>query len=74
MMAGAFQIGSTTAATLSGGEFDLTKISPSGSAPGAGNLKLAVVTGTTGGTCKLIAYAGTSATPVTVVDNVGSGC
>lgn len=74
MVPGSLQVGSATAATLAQGEFDLTKISASGSAPGAGNLKLAVVGGTSGGTCKIIAYAGTSTTPTTVIDNVGSGC
>jgi hypothetical protein len=43
-------------------------------APGTGKLTLEVVAGTTSGTCKIIAYAGTSTTPVTIVDNVGSGC
>lgn len=56
------------------GEVALGKISASGSAPGAGVLKFEAVAGTTGGTCKIIAYAGTSTTPTTVIDNVGSGC
>jgi hypothetical protein len=45
----------------------------SGTNPGAANTKLEVVCGTNAGTAKLIMYAGTSATPVTIVDNVGSG-
>jgi hypothetical protein len=57
-----------------GGEFVASKITASGAAPGAAKMKFDVVAGTTAGTCKLIAYAGTSTTPVTVVDNVGSGC
>lgn len=61
-------------ATLSQGELGISKIIASGTAPGAGFGKLAVVAGTTGGTCKLIMYAGTSTTPTTVIDNVGSGC
>ena len=64
----------TTSAALAPGEFALAKITPSGSAPGAGNLKFAVVAGTTAGTCKIIAYAGTSSTPSTILDNIGSGC
>lgn len=52
----------------------LPKITASGTAPGAGEMKLEVVAGTNAGTCKLQAYAGTSATPVTIVDNVGAGC
>jgi hypothetical protein len=35
-------------------------------------LKIAVVAGTNAGICKII--AGTSATPVTIVDNVGADC
>jgi hypothetical protein len=50
-------------------------ISPTDAAgPGAGFLKLGVMAGTTGGTCKLVAYAGTSTTPTTIIDNVGGGC
>jgi hypothetical protein len=71
---GHLQIGSSTAATLSTGEFDLTKITASGTAPTAGNVKIAAVAGTNAGTCKIIAYAGTSTTPVVIVDNIGSGC
>jgi hypothetical protein len=72
-IAGAFQIGSTTALTLAGGEVGLTKIAASGSAPGAAGLKFAAVCGTNAGAAKIIAYAGTSTTPVTIVDNIGSG-
>jgi hypothetical protein len=64
----------TTNAVGGQGEFALSKQTASGSAPGAGNLKLAVVAGTNAGSCKIIAYAGTSTTAVTVVDNVGAGC
>lgn len=60
--------------TASTGELGMTKITASGTAPGAGTAKFDVVAGTAGGSCKLIMYAGTSATPVTVVDNVGAGC
>lgn len=58
----------------SGGEFQLNKVAASGSAPGAGIAKIAWVAGTNANTCKLISYAGTSTTPVTIVDNVGAGC
>ena len=61
-------------ATLATGEEALAKISASGSAPGAGYLKFEAVAGTNSGTCKIIAYAGTSTTPVTIVDNVGGSC
>lgn len=70
---GGFGIG-PTAATLAAGEIGIPKESASGSAPGAGVLKLAAVAGTSAGTCKIIAYAGTSTTPITIVDNVGGGC
>lgn len=63
-----------TPVTLATGEFGLSKISASGVAPGAGAAKLEAVAGTSGGTCKLIMYAGTSATPTTIIDNVGAGC
>jgi hypothetical protein len=55
-------------------ELLMQKKTASNTAPGAGLLKFQVVAGTTGGTCKIIAYAGTSTTPVTIVDNVGGGC
>lgn len=72
--AAAMQVGSATSATLSAGEFAHAKITASGIAPGAGFLKISAVAGTNAGTCKLIAYAGTSTTPVTIVDNVGASC
>jgi hypothetical protein len=43
-------------------------------APGAGFGELMWVAGSNAGTCKLVALAGTSTTPTTIVDNVGSGC
>lgn len=43
-------------------------------APGAGLTNIFAVAGTNAGTCKLQMLAGTSTTPVTIVDNVGSGC
>lgn len=68
----ALQIGST-ALTLTGGAFGMPKITASGSAPGASGSKFEVVCGTNAGTAKLIIYAGTSTTAVTVTDNIGSG-
>ena len=56
------------------GQFQMSKITATGAAPGAGKMRFEVVAGTTGGTCKIIAYAGTSTTASTVVDNVGTGC
>lgn len=61
------------ALTMSSGEVGLTKITASGTAPGATGTKLSVVCGTNSGTAKLIMSAGTSTTAVTVIDNVGSG-
>jgi hypothetical protein len=74
---GSFMVGSATALTLNAGEIGMAKITASGSAPGAAGLKFEAVCGTNGGTLKIIAYAGTSTTPVTLVDNVGAsatGC
>ena len=70
---GGLQVGSSTLLTLAQGEVGLPKITASGSAPGASGLKFEAVCGTNAGSAKIITYAGTSTTPVTVVDNVGSG-
>lgn len=70
---GSHMVGSATPLTLSAGETGIAKITASGTAPGAAGGKLALVCGTNAGTAKLIAYAGTSTTPVTVIDNIGSG-
>lgn len=53
--------------------FVLPKTTPSGLAPGAGFAAIQAVAGTNPGTCKIIVYAGTSNTPVTLIDNIGSG-
>jgi hypothetical protein len=71
-----FEVGGTpqfSFQTTSGGIFVVAK-GATFSAPGAGFGALQWVAGTTSGTCKLVALAGTSATPVTIVDNVGTGC
>lgn len=73
LLSGALTIGSSSAATVSTGEVAMPKIAASGTAPGAGFAKVEWVCGTNSGSAKMIAYAGTSTTPVTVVDNVGSG-
>jgi hypothetical protein len=67
------QVGQATALSMTSGEVGFAKIAASGSAPGAAGAKEAWVCGTNAGSVKKIAYAGTSATPVTIVDNVGSG-
>lgn len=54
--------------------FGIPKIVGTGVAPGAGLGRLEFTAGTTLGTCKLIAYAGTSVTPTTLLDNIGNGC
>ena len=51
----------------------LPKTTPAGAGPGAGLALIQAVAGTSPGTCKIIIYAGTSATPITIVDNAGSG-
>jgi len=67
------QVGTATQLTLAAGEQGFAKIAASSSAPGALGAKIAFVCGTNAGSAKLIAYAGTSTTPVTVIDNIGSG-
>jgi len=59
--------------TVSAGSVGLTKISASGAAAGAAGGKIELVCGTNSGTAKLIAYAGTSTTAVTILDNIGTG-
>jgi hypothetical protein len=51
----------------------MTKGAATGTAPGATKAKIEVVCGTNSGTLKFQAYGGTSATPTTLLDNVGSG-
>lgn len=71
--ANGFYVGQGTPANTGRGEIEIEKVTASGTAPGAANVKLTAVCGTGAGSAKLIMYAGTSTTPVTVVDNVGSG-
>lgn len=61
------------ALTTTAGTVALYKITTGAAAPGAAGVRLEAVCGTNAGSAKLIMYAGTSTTPVTVVDNVGSG-
>lgn len=55
------------------GDMNIPKRVANTTAPGAANAKFEVVCGTGAGSAKLIMYAGTSTTAVTVIDNVGSG-
>lgn len=71
--AGAVQTGSLSSATTQAGDVAQTKETDAGTAAGAGFCKVKWVAGTNVGTGKLIAYCGTSATPVTIIDNVGAG-
>ncbi len=48
-------------------------VTGSASAPGAGGAKLEIVCGTNAGTAKIVAYAGTDASPYVVLDNIGAG-
>ena len=66
--------GSAAAATGSSGEVAVTKMTASGTAPGAGFCKIFAEAGTTGGTCRLSAYCGTSTTKKTILDDIGAGC
>lgn len=69
---GGVTVGDAALTTVKG-EVGMTKITASGSAPGAAGGKFELVCGTNAGTAKLIVYAGTSTTPVTITDNIGSG-
>ena len=71
--AGMLQASLGTALTLTQGAIGMSKMTASGSAPGATGAKFEVVAGTNAGTAKLIMYAGTSTTATTIIDNVGSG-
>lgn len=64
----------TRSFTASLGEVVFAKISDPNTAPGAATFKLTAEAGTNSGSCKIVARAGTSATPVVLLDNVGSGC
>lgn len=66
------RVGSASLVTTTGA-VGIAKITTPGTAPGATGLKLEVVCGTAGGSAKIIAYAGTSTTPVVVSDSIGSG-
>lgn len=57
-----------------GNALGVPKIAATGVAPGAGLGRLEFVAGTGVGTCKLIAYAGTSGAATTILDNIGGGC
>lgn len=67
------EFGSNTAPSCINGELAFNRVGVSGTGPGSGFGKLALVCGTGGGTAKLVIYAGTSGTPVTIADNIGSG-
>lgn len=62
-----------TALTLVPATIGMNKVTTTGTAAGAAGARLEVVAGTNPGTAKLIMYAGTSTTPATIIDNVGSG-
>lgn len=64
---------SSGALTLTTFAVGLGKMTASGSAPGATGAKLELVCGTGAGSVKLTVLGGTSTTPVTIVDNIGSG-
>lgn len=69
-------VGDTTGVanlTVDTAAIGVTVATPSSNAPGPAGGKIELVCGTNSGTAKLIAYAGTSATPVTILDNIGSG-
>jgi len=63
----------TTSLVLTSGAIGMDKMTASASAPGANGAKLELVCGTNAGSLKLTVAGGTSATPVTIIDNIGSG-
>lgn len=65
--------GSTFGAVLADGEYGIRRNTASGTAPGGAFVKFGAVCGTTAGTAKIIVYGGTSTTPTTLLDNIGSG-
>ena len=73
-LTGRIGLGSTTLPVGQAGDVAQIKETDAAAAPGAGYAVLKWVAGTNAGSCKLIGYAGTSTTPVTIVDNIGSGC
>lgn len=73
LIASALTLGSQDALTLTAGALGFAKIAASRTAPGAAGGKIELVCGTRPGTAKLQVYAGTSATPVTILDNIGAG-
>jgi len=72
-LTGRIGLGSTTLPVGQAGDIAQIKETDAAAAPGAGYAVLKWVAGTNSGTGKLICYAGTSTTPVTIVDNVGAG-
>jgi hypothetical protein len=70
---GTVSFGTSSPFTLSRGEIGLAVTALSERGPGPGAVKFAAACGTTAGTAKIVVYAGTSATPVTLLDNIGSG-
>jgi hypothetical protein len=69
---GGVQLGVTSLLTESG-TLGFGKITDPGTAAGAAGGKIMLRCGTNAGSARLIAYAGTSTTPVTILDNIGSG-
>jgi Pectate lyase superfamily protein len=67
------QINTAEMACVDAHGFGLSKVTTAAAAPGATLAKLALLPGTNAGTAKLVMYAGTSTTPVTIIDNVGTG-
>lgn len=55
------------------GAHGFSKVTASGTAPGAGFAKIELVCGTNAGSAKLIVAAGTSAATFTILDNIGGG-
>ena len=71
--ASSVEVGSLQTLNVNQSQIGIAKGATSTTAPGASGLKLGVICGTNPGTLMIVAYAGSSTTPSTVVDNVGAG-
>lgn len=72
-LADVFQVNNVEVGRFDANGIGAAKVTAAAVAPGAGFAKLAFVAGTNAGTGKLVAYCGTSTTPVTIMDNIGAG-
>lgn len=67
------QTGALAFGALETGALGIVKATAAGTAAGSNGGKMLLVCGTTAGSARLVAYAGTSTTPTTILDNIGAG-